>query len=187
MQKIKPNELNQNSLEFIKKISEYAETDLQKILWINEKLDDSKGEKFFSQSDSAIEQMQYLGDYYLNLGYYSLSQKWLAKVTLIRSVTLGTMDGKTMDSVTRFYVVLYANQERENGLLKSLRKYVEEKIFRSDEYMIECQREKIALGLLDKITILREVIAIGDEGIEKNSQQEALANMILKLNSKEKD
>ena len=34
-----------------------------------------------------IERMQYLGDYYLKLGYYSLTQKWLSKVILMCSAT----------------------------------------------------------------------------------------------------
>ncbi|MCI8749196.1 MAG: hypothetical protein HFH67_15275 [Lachnospiraceae bacterium] len=183
LQKINRNELNEKTRMFLKEISKFTETDLQKILWQREGLDDSKGEGFFSQADAATEQMQYLGDYYLKLEYYSLAQKWLSRVMLIRSVTLGEMDGKTLDTVIRFYVVLYANQkkEEEKTLLESLQKYIEEKILHSDEYISEWENEEISKGLQDKFMTLKEIITIGDKGIEDKNQQEALLHMMVKL------
>lgn len=183
LQKAKKNRLNEKSRMFLKEISKFAETDLQKILWRCEGLDDSKGENFFSQADVATEQMQYLGNYYLKLEYYSLAQRWLSKVMLLRSVTLGAMDGKTLDTVIRFYVVLYANQkkEEEKVLLESLQKYIKEKILRSDAYIKEWQNEEVSKGLQDKFMTLKEIIMIGNEGINGKNKQDALARMMVKL------
>ena len=181
LQRIKKSKLNQRTQSFLDEISKYNKTDIQRMLWENESLDSSKGAEFLSQSDDAIERMQYLGDYYLQMGYYSLAQKWLSKVMLMRSVTLGAMDGKTLDTVIRFYVVLYANQNKEKNLLESIQKYVEEKIFRSDDYIKEWQSGQVSKGLQDKFTTLKDVITIGDEGIKQKSQKKALADMLAKL------
>lgn len=178
LQRGKPGKAGEKVYGFLKEVPKFAETDLQKMLWKNENLDDSKGVEFFSQSAHAIERMQYLGDYYLKLGYYSLAQKWLSKVMLMRSVTLGALDGKTLDTVIRFYVVLYANQEKDGILMESLKKYVEEKIFRSDEYIMEWPDGQVSNGLRDKLATLKEIIAAGNEGDGQKSRQKVPETMI---------
>lgn len=178
LQMVKKGKLTQRIQSFLDKISGYNKPEIQRMLWENENLDSEKGKEFFLQSDDAIERMQYLGDYYLQMGYYSLAQKWLSKVMLMRSVALGAMDGKTLDTVIRFYVALYANQKKETSLLKSLQNYVEDEIFRSDVYIQEWQNNQVSKGLWDKFVMLKKIINIGNEGIRRKSQEKALVDML---------
>ena len=181
LQKIKKSQPNEKSQVFLNEKSEFAETDLQIMLWQREKLDDSKGKDFFSHSDNAIESMQYLGDYYLKMKYYSLAQKWLSKVMLMRSVALGPGDSKTLDTVIRFYIVLYANIEKEKELFDSLQAYVEEKVFLNDGNTNYGQEGQVSKGLKYKYGILKKLVEKGKEGIKNENQQEVLEEMLLDL------
>lgn len=178
LKKDKPNEKVQ---KFLKQISDFEERKLQKILWTNEELDEPKAIEFFTQPESAIEQMQYLGDYYLQMGYYSLAQKWLSKVMLMRSVTYGGIDGKTLDTVIRFYIVLYANQERDKKLLDALQEYVEEKLLRSDEYVKEWQNGQASNSLLDKFNALKKLMKMGSEGVAKQESTKCVVERMLMM------
>ena len=183
---IKPEEPNERSKKFIEKISSFDKNDLQKKLWESEGLNSSSGELFFSKSGAAFERMQYLGDFYLKMGYFTLAQRWLSKVMLMRSVVYGAMDGKTLDTVIRFYVTLYANQDKEDKeenektLLASLKEYVEVKIFRDTEEN-EWRSAQVAEGLWDKIKLMKDIMDIGHEGIKTKKQWEAVKKMVLRL------
>ncbi len=105
---------------------------------------------------------------------------------LMRSVVYGAMDGKTLDTVIRFYVTLYANQDKEDKeenektLLASLKEYVEVKIFRDTEEN-EWRSAQVAEGLWDKIKLMKDIMDIGHEGIKTKKQWEAVKKMVLRL------
>ncbi len=182
LKKLKKDKLNEKSQRFLEEISGFEEQKLQKKLWENEGLNKSKGIEFFTQSELAVEEMQYLGDYYLQMGYYSLAQNWLSKVMLMRSVTYGGIDGKTLDTVIRFYIALYANREKDEKLLDALQDYVEEKLFRSDEYIKEWQSVQASNSLLDKFKVLKELMQMGTERIAKQENIGCVVEkMLLKL------
>lgn len=69
--------------------------------------------ELFKKNERVIECMQYMGDYYLHLGFYSFAYQKLRQVILYRCIWFGLEDNKTLDSLLRLYVLVVVNNETE--------------------------------------------------------------------------
>lgn len=116
-----------------------------------------KYEELCKKEEEIIEQIQYLGDYYLHLGFYSIAIKQFSTVMLWRVVRMGEKDGKTLDTVIRLFIASYAYDEQMYQLLKS---YVDAIL---ESYMKLKDVNSISKGLQDRYKWLQEIVAIGEK------------------------
>ena len=162
MPKRKPNE---GAVNFLKCMEEKdGEETLLCILWKREKLDTKKtGVDFFSQPDLAVEQMQYMGDFYLRMEWYSLAFKWFSKVMLFRTVWRGAEDSKTLDTALRFYVAAYARQREEHEVFEVATQYMKEQYVEIGEKRWELLRTEDSHGKYEKYEQMKSLVELGQD------------------------
>jgi hypothetical protein len=181
-QKIMPKgSPNQKAEKFIADITSSKKCeDLLGYLWQTQHLTKETGIDFFSKPANIIEQMEYLGDFYLHMHYYIFALKWLSPVMLMRGASLERLDSKTLDTILRFYIVVYAEQNKEAVLFQKTEEFITQNIIIQD-FMKTLDESKKANGLLQKLQKLEKLIAIGkkNENIENK-----LAEMISEIDKK---
>lgn len=162
MPKRKPNE---GAVNFLKSMEQKdGEETLLRALWRREKLDTKKtGVDFFSQPDLAVEQMQYMGDFYLRMEWYSLAFKWFSKVMLFRTVWRGAEDSKTLDTALRFYVVAYARQREEHELFETVAQYMKDQYVEIGEMRWTLLEMEDAQGKYGKYRQMRTLVELGED------------------------
>ena len=162
MPKRKPNE---GAVNFLKSIEEKdREETLLRTLWKREKLDTKKtGVDFFSQPDLAVEQMQYMGDFYLRMEWYSLAFKWFSKVMLFRTVWRGAEDSKTLDTALRFYVAAYARQREEHELFKAVTQYMKDQYVEIGEMRWAVLETEDSQGKYEKYQQMQNLVKLGQD------------------------
>lgn len=111
--------------------------------------------------DKVLEEMQYMGDYYLHMGYYTVSLKRFSCVTLSRYIRFDITDNRTMDSYLRLYVAAVACNEQE--MKKLLTDYAKKVLFTHSDRE---EWKKVAKGLASKVDCLEKLIETADEGGE---------------------
>lgn len=155
----------EGAINFLKSMEEKdGEETLLRILWKREKLDTKKtGVDFFSQPDNVVEQMQYMGDFYLRMEWYSFAFKWFSKVMLFRSVSKGTEDSKTLDTALRFYVAAYARQREERKLFEVTTQYMKEQYVEIGEKRWELLRTEDAHGKYEKYEQMKTLVELGQD------------------------
>lgn len=155
----------EGAINFLKSMEEKdGEETLLRILWKREKLDTKKtGVDFFSQPDNVVEQMQYMGDFYLRMEWYSFAFKWFSKVMLFRSVSKGTEDSKTLDTALRFYVAAYARQREEYELFEVTTQYMKEQYVEIGEKRWELLRTEDAHGKYEKYEQMKTLVELGQD------------------------
>ena len=162
MPKRKPNEGAEN---FLKSMEEKdGEETLLRVLWRREKLDtEETGVDFFSQPDLAVEQMQYMGDFYLRMEWYSFAFKWFSKVMLFRTVWRGAEDSKTLDTALRFYVAAYARKGEEHELFKVVAQYMKEQYVEIGEKRWELLKTEESQGKYEKYRQMQTLVELGED------------------------
>ena len=115
---------NEKASDFLNESDQEKGQSLQQFLYRSEGLEN--GIVLFSHPNNIVEQMQYMGDFCLHMGRYTMALKWLSKVMLFRMVSLGATDSKTLDTAMRFFVAVYAKQEEQEELFKLTVQYVKE-------------------------------------------------------------
>ena len=162
MPKRKPNEGAENFLKSME--DKDGEETLLRILWKREKLDTKKtGVDFFSQPDLAVEQMQYMGDFYLRMEWYSLAFKWFSKVMLFRTVWRGAEDSKTLDTALRFYVAAYARQREEHELFEAVTQYMKDQYVEIGEMRWAVLETEDSQGKYEKYRQMRTLVELGED------------------------
>lgn len=162
MPKRKPNEGAENFLKSME--DKDGEETLLRILWKREKLDTKKtGVDFFSQPDLAVEQMQYMGDFYLLMEWYSLAFKWFSKVMLFRTVWRGAEDSKTLDTALRFYVAAYARQREEHELFEAVTQYMKDQYVEIGEMRWAVLETEDSQGKYEKYRQMRTLVELGED------------------------
>ena len=162
MPKRKPNEGAENFLKSME--DKDGEETLLRILLKREKLDTKKtGVDFFSQPDLAVEQMQYMGDFYLRMEWYSLAFKWFSKVMLFRTVWRGAEDSKTLDTALRFYVAAYARQREEHELFETVAQYMKDQYVEIGEMRWTLLEMEDAQGKYGKYRQMRTLVELGED------------------------
>lgn len=158
----KPNE---GAVNFLKSMEQKdGEETLLRILWKREKLDTKKtGVDFFSQPDLAVEQMQYMGDFYLRMEWYSLAFKWFSKVMLFRTVWRGAEDSKTLDTALRFYVAVYARQREEHELFEAVVRYMKDQYVKIGEMRWELLKTEESQGKYEKYQQMQNLVKLGQD------------------------
>lgn len=158
----KPNE---GAVNFLKSMEQKdGEETLLRILWKREKLDTKKtGVDFFSQPDLAVEQMQYMGDFYLRMEWYSLAFKWFSKVMLFRTVWRGAEDSKTLDTALRFYVAAYARQREEHELFKAVTQYMKDQYVEIGEMRWAVLETEDSQGKYEKYQQMQNLAKLGQD------------------------
>ena len=162
MPKRKPNE---GAVNFLKSMEQKdGEETLLRILWKREKLDTKKtGVDFFSQPDLAVEQMQYMGDFYLRMEWYSFAFKWFSKVMLFRTVWRGAEDSKTLDTALRFYVAAYARQREEHELFETVAQYMKDQYVEIGEMRWTLLKMEDSQGKYGKYRQMRTLVELGED------------------------
>lgn len=130
-------------------------------------------EELCKKEEEIIEQIQYLGDYYLHLGFYSIAIKQFSTVMLWRAVRMGETDGKTLDTVIRLFIASYAHDEQMHQLLKS---YVDVIL---ESYMKLKDVNSMSKSLQDRYEWLREIVAIGEK--TDLTKEELVRDMLQKI------
>ena len=162
MPKRKPNEGAENFLKSME--DKDGEETLLRILLKREKLDTKKtGVDFFSQPDLAVEQMQYMGDFYLRMEWYSLAFKWFSKVMLFRTVWRGAEDSKTLDTALRFYVAAYARQREEHELFETVAQYMKDQYVEIGEMRWMLLEMEDSQGKYGKYRQMRTLVELGED------------------------
>lgn len=162
MPKRKPNEGTENFLKSME--DKDGEETLLRILWKREKLDTKKtGVDFFSQPDLAVEQMQYMGDFYLRMEWYSLAFKWFSKVMLFRTVWRGAEDSKTLDTALRFYVAAYARQREEHELFGAVTQYMKDQYVEIGEMRWAVLETEDSQGKYEKYRQIHTLVELGED------------------------
>lgn len=163
MQKTEPN---QKAISFIKDMLEIktnSDNGLVLYLWKQYGLNKDNAEEFYSQPSNIVEQMQYLGDFYLNIGYYSFALKWLSETLLIRIASLGISDSKTLDTILRFYIAVYAVKNNNDSLMKYTEDYIEQNVIKDEEYINKMHESNHAIGILQKYEKMAKLFEIGNK------------------------
>ena len=124
-------------------------------MWKKEWLSLEKGTEFFKMPEILIEQMQYMGDYYIRLGFYEIAVKQLTKVMMWRIIRLGENDSKTFDTTIRLFVATYAHEEEK--LLEILTSYIKEKVSVTEKIL---EFAKVSYGVADKLQCLKDLLEI---------------------------
>lgn len=163
MQKIKPNQKAVSFIENMVEVNTNKDNGLLLYLWKQYGLNKDNAEDFYSQPSNIVEQMQYLGDFYLNIGYYSLALKWLSETLLIRIGSLGISDSKTLDTILRFYIAVYAVQNNNVSLMKDAEEYIEQNVIKDEEYIKKLYESNHAIGILQKYEIMAKLFEIGNK------------------------
>ncbi|MGN1197978.1 MAG: hypothetical protein ACI4TA_10285 [Acetatifactor sp.] len=151
-------------------------------LWKQQGLSKETGEDFFSQPSNIIEQMQYLGDFYLHMGYYSFALQWLSAVMLLRRGSLGISDSKTLDTVLRFYVAVYAEQKRDAKLFQLTQNYINQNIVKQADYIEKLRTNHEAEGVRQKFEKMARLLALGRED---GNVDDIVAAMLSEIDAKE--
>lgn len=131
-----------------------ANGDISLLLWEREGVTTESMKNFFETPDIVSEQMQYLGDYYLHLGWYAMALRQFSTVLLRRSVSYGLNDGKSMDTLMRLYLAAFAQKDKE--LLPMLEEYIS---MRTDKTR---RIETDSKGILLKVNCLRDILEIAN-------------------------
>lgn len=147
----------QNRLDSIKKLVQErkAENNLAVYLWKKEWLSLENETDFFKTPEILIEQMQYMGDYYIHLGFYEIAVKQLTKVMMWRIIRLGENDSKTFDTAVRLFVAAYAHEEEK--LLEILTYYIKEVVSVTEKIL---EFDKVSYGVADKLQSLKDLLQI---------------------------
>ena len=152
-----------------------TDSSLSYYLYKQQKLSEETGKDFFSQPPIIIEQMQYLGDFYLHMGYYSFALQWLSVVMLMRIGSLGISDSKTLDTALRFYITVYAVHEEKDKLFKQAKKYFNETVIKEAGYIEKLRKNKEAEGVLQKFEKMAELLNLSNA---KANINDTVANML---------
>lgn len=118
-----------------------------------------EGMELLKKHPLILECMQYMGDYYLHMKYYTLAYIKLSQVTLYRYVKYGVEDNKTLDSLLRLYVVAVLNNKKE--CQKLIEKCVKYKL---PEKFDKKNWSEIKKGLGEKIQSINQMIQIVENG-----------------------
>lgn len=157
---------NIKSLSFIERITKTQKENDDKLLWYlwkRQGLNEETGKDFYSQPEVIVEQMQYMGDFYLNMRYYSLALQWLSEVLLNRIGSLGNSDSKTLDTIMRFYIAVYAEKKKNGKLLKDTEDYIKQYIIKDEKYLQELKIHNQANGVLQKCEKMAKMLEIGSK------------------------
>jgi len=173
MEKVTPKE---KASDFLNELKQEKGQSLQRFLYKAEGLEN--GTAFFSHPDNVIEQMQYMGDFCLHMGRYTMALKWLSKAMLFRMVSLGATDSKTLDTAMRFYVAVYAKQEEYEELFDLTVQYVQEHYIEFDAETKKMLEKKESKATKIKYAQIERLVQISEEcgGIK-----EAIPKMIATL------
>lgn len=91
-------------------------------LWKLENGADNAMEKW-TEADQILEEIQYMGDYYLHMDFYAFAMRQLSHVALSRYIRFGAMDNRTLDSFLRLYVAAFATQDQK--MTKAMAEYMQ--------------------------------------------------------------
>lgn len=155
---------NEGAKNFLKGMEEEKKgITLLQVLWKREKLDtNEKGVDFFSQPDNVVEQMEYMGDFYLRMGSYRIALNWFSKAMLFRTVFLGAESSKTLDTALRFYVAAYARQREERELFEAAMKYMKDQYIEIGDKKWELIATEGSKGKADKYNQMRMLVRLGE-------------------------
>lgn len=103
-----------------------------------------------------LEQMQYLGDYYLHMNYYAIATEHFSQVLLSRFIRFGELDHRTLDSLIRLCVASFAHG---NILYQMVSDYVQERFEKRVDWESVVDKDS---GLMDKIQDLKHIIELGN-------------------------
>lgn len=146
-----------NRLASIKELCEKKEIPdtLLMYLWKEQELTQEICEEFFKQPSAIMEQTQYMGDYYLHMGFYSFAIKQFITVMLWRAVRLGEGDSKTLDTITRLFVAAHMHEDRH--LFQIVEGYIREKV---ESHFQLRELHTMSEGVANKYTCLKESLEI---------------------------
>lgn len=111
--------------------------------------------------NTVLEEMQYMGDYYLHMGYYAVALRQFSHITLSRYIRFDIADNKTMDSFLRLYVTAVACGEQK--MCRLLTDCAKGKLLQHSDRE---EWKDTAKGLASKVNCLEALIAITNEGGE---------------------
>lgn len=137
-----------------KNSSEYSE-ELMVYLWEHNGFAKEKYEDYFLENEQLLEQKQYIGDYYLHMGFYELAVKYLTDVSLKRYIRFGELDSKTLDSVIRLLIAAYA--KKKDDLTKLTAEFIYDRILKNVNVT---ELNSIAFNIRDKLMCLKELLVI---------------------------
>ena len=138
-------------------------------LWKLENGTDETTEKW-TENDQILEQTQYMGDYYLHMGFFALAMRHLSHVALARYIRFGSMDNRTMDSFLRLYAAAFAQQDQK--MTKAMVEYMQGIWTEHDK---EWQRDR-SNGLADKMKNMKRMIEMSDN--QQGDRDEVLRLML---------
>ena len=149
--------------------------DISLFLWKRENLNAIIDQSFFETNDTIIDQIQYLGDYYLHMEWYSVAKQQFETVMLKRSVCYGTNDRKTLDTMMRLYITAVAQEDL------ALISVIEDIIETQNNSIIGFSKSK---GILEKENCLNELIKVAKANIHKDKR---IKKMVKILDDSEKN
>ncbi|MCM1045439.1 MAG: hypothetical protein NC417_08000 [Candidatus Gastranaerophilales bacterium] len=138
---------------------------LEVYLWKREELSLETVSEFFGLNGKLYEQMQYMGDYYLHMGFYEIAVKQFCSVMLYRMLVQGEDDSKTLDTLIRMLVAVYANDDTE--CLAQVKDYVKGRL----EGSLQVNLNARSKGVKEKWECLQKVFEISEE-MQANREQD---------------
>lgn len=166
----------QNNLDIKKKVKDIGDENkdmyygLFEYLW-TQVIGNSDDLGLIQMNNRLSECMQYMGDYYLHMKYYTLAYKKLSQVALCRYIQFGLEDNKTLDSLLRLYVLAVIQDASE--CKQQIERCVRKNLIENPE------RKKwnyIKQGLVSKINCLERLITI-----EKNRGENIAEKLLVEL------
>lgn len=178
---------NQKAMTFMQDVLGAKKEDAEGLLlylWKRQGVSKEIGEDFFSQPANIIEQIQYLGDFYLHMGYYSFALQCLSVVMLMRGGSLETSDSKALDTTLRFYIAVYAEQKRDGNLLQKTEEYINQHIIKQEEYIEKLRENHEAKGVLEKFEKMARLLALGSQN---GNVGDIVVAMLSEIDSEERE
>lgn len=149
--------------------NEQKDNEFLSYLWKLENGADEAMEKW-TEADQVLEQIQYMGDYYLHMDFYVLAMRQLSHVALSRYIRFGVMDNRTLDSFLRLYVAAFATQDQK--MTKAMAEYMQG-VWTEHAEELEGDHAK---SLADKMESMKRMI--GMSGGQQYDRNEIVRSML---------
>ena len=149
--------------------NEQKDNEFLSYLWKLENGADEAMEKW-TEADQVLEQIQYMGDYYLHMDFYVLALRPPSHVALSRYIRFGVMDNRTLDSFLRLYVAAFATQDQK--MTKAMAEYMQG-VWTEHAEELEGDHAK---SLADKMESMKRMI--GMSGGQQYDRNEIVRSML---------
>ena len=180
---------NKNAEQMQKKIGDILKNEesgynLFRYLCIQQGLTEESRRELCNMPTQMMEQLQFMGDYYLHMKHYTSAFRYLSKVMLWRSIQNKATDSKLLDTTIRLFVTSFALGQE---VFEQVKMYVENLVKRQESLENipqSTEREGQIItskGIRNKLDCLGKLLRISKEEYVDQADRNAIIERMLDI------